>query len=255
MAKLQAVLIFVLFLSCINPVSASEDFTRPILIEKSDLPELPRILNKNNGKGIALIKVNVDEKGRTSDVALIRSTGLAPLDEFIVGWVKEWKFLPKIMNNKTVNGFTMISMRYDLAENRFEAPPVNDLTMTLPAPYQVLFTSETDREESSETKNLDGTIKPVNPIAISKIPPDIQNRNIAVGTAIIMDIDKSGHVIHIERPLAISDDSVWLWIEKELKKVQWLLPDNRPGVKIKIPMILETGLCKAEFGDAQLLSD
>ncbi|HPQ39574.1 MAG TPA: TonB family protein [bacterium] len=228
------------------------NFDKPILIEKSDVPEMPRVLVRSNAKGIALIRVSVDATGATEDIALVRSTGLKTLDDFIVQWVREWKFLPKLQDDQTVDGFTILSLRYDLAENRFEAPPVNELTMTLPEPYQRLWaatgpTPETDTGRMAVSSEI---VLPVVPIQITKIPPEIQNRSTLLGTALVFSIDSAGKVIHVDRPIALEDDVVWNWLVSQMELSEWPGDPGRSERCLEIPLIIDTSICKVDFGDA-----
>ncbi|MCD4652635.1 energy transducer TonB [bacterium] len=227
-------------------------FDKPILMEKSKLPKLSRVLKKSNAKGIVLVKVAVDPLGNTFGIDLVRSTGIQALDEFITDWIAEWKFLPKLKNNETVAGFTIISMRYDLSENTFETPPVNKLTMTLPEPFQKIWLSESEKSQSMDTHEGSDQVFPLVPLMITNIPPEVQQKNVSVNTTLCFLVGSEGHVLSINRPEFIDNDVVWRWLTTELKKTVWSTISDKYPVKIEIPFLLETSLCKVEFGEPRM---
>lgn len=254
--KKMSMLVSLLFIVLAVPVKGQNEihFDKPVLIEKSDVPELPRMIRKSNAKGIALIKVDVGDTGLTEDIQPVRSTGLKALDAFLISWIRDWKFLPKISGDETVDGFTIISIRYDLSENRFEAPPVNELTMTLPEAYQRLLSEDSPASVSGETEVVNDSldIQPLLDIRITKIPPEIQNRNIVAGTALNFVVNSSGEVVSIERPRAIEDDIVWDWLVKQFQQSLWPTDTEHSRRRLVIPLVMDTSVCKFDFGDAQL---
>jgi len=231
----------------------SADFDKPILVGKSELPKLPRALRGKNYRGLALIKVSVDSKGNTSDISLIKSTSLKSLDGFIIDWIEEWEFLPKLKDNKTVDGFTIITIRFNLAENSFETPPLNNLTMTLPEPYQLIYTMKSGEIQETDTGVDTNTVTPLKQLMISKIPLEIQQKNITLKTVIVISIDSKGHVLNIKRSSVFEDDQVWQWLFAQLKETAWPEASDIKVRQIEIPVILETSLCKIEFGKPRLI--
>ncbi|MBN1296564.1 TonB family protein [bacterium] len=247
--------------SMVHPVAAQTNdvaigFDKPMLMEKSDPPALPRSLLRSNARGIALVRVSVTATGTTELVELVRSTGMKPLDAFLVQWVTSWRFLPKLQDNRTTDGFTILSIRYDLADNRFEAPPVNELTMTLPEPFQILWQADPQRVDHADVRTPSDSweesyrIEPLVPPVIKRIPPEIQSSRISIGTVIVLSVDAVGRVVTVIRPRGIPDDRVWGWLEPEFEQSIWPPDSGRIMRRIEIPLILDTALCKVEIGGA-----
>lgn len=252
--RIYNVVLFSLLILCVCSVYAEESFDKPLLIEKSTVPELPRLLSKNPAKGIALVKVSVSASGDTTEVNLVRSTGIKPLDTFVAEWINEWKFLPKLVDNQTADGFTVISLRYDLSASQFVTPPVYELPLTLPEAYQTLWmTEDADNKAIQGTTPEEKTFDSGDSIKIDGIPPEIQSLNLAVGTVLHLSIDESGNVLNVKRPVSLRDDTAWAWIQESLMKTQWPKAPGKILRRLEIPMILNSSKCKIEFGEAKIV--
>lgn len=215
-------MVLLLFLTMFPvPLFGEDDqvFDKPLLIEKSDLPEIPKVLSKSRISGVALIRVSITDTGSIDDVGLIRSTGLPPLDKFLADWVTEWSFLPKLDNNKTCAGFTVVSIRYDLARNSFESPPVNTMAMILPEPYMKIFAEKDSKGDHKRNKRE--LINPVRGLKAESIPESLLSREIILETTVEIAVDRTGKVVWVTRPREVRDDDLWEWLSSEISLMEW----------------------------------
>ncbi len=229
-------------------------FDKPILIEKSDLPEVPKVLKKSNITGVALIRVTVSESGTIDDVGMVRSTNLSPLDKFLTGWVREWTFLPKLHQNETAPGFTIVSIRYDLARNSFESPPVNSLAMVLPEPYMRLWSGESAPKASSVVTSRMDSASPVRSLQTESIPDNLKQTGVVIDTVIEVKVGKDGKLNSIERPDTFDPDSLWEWLVKELKRMEWQVKTDSEIRIIRIPLKLNLQSGSIEIGECRYIA-
>ena len=105
------------------PLNAQESFSaKPLLIERPELPKIPRALKKSKAQGIIVLKAGISHEGRVTGTEMISPSGLKVLDEFVEEWVHHWHYFPRIENGAKVDGFTIVTIRYDLENQKFIAP-------------------------------------------------------------------------------------------------------------------------------------
>ena len=95
---------------------------KPLLIERPELPKLPKALKKSKAQGIIILKAMISVDGLVTNTEMINPSGLKVLDEFIEEWVHHWHYFPRIENGEKVDGFTIVTIRYDLENQKFIAP-------------------------------------------------------------------------------------------------------------------------------------
>ena len=166
----------------------TSELTKPVLIEQPDLPPIPPALNKSQGKGLVMIKAGVDDQGNVAETEMIKSSRMEILDRFILDWIKGFKYLPRLKENQTSSGFTIITVRYDLSEPSFKGPSPIRSSIQLPNDYVEKIV------EASTSEDTKTVVLPKKSLKLLSIPPAIQNLKIK-GTAVCkLKIDHEGHV-------------------------------------------------------------
>ncbi|MBN1879313.1 TonB family protein [bacterium] len=252
---IRSVIITLSVLLLLVPCLAQDEqvFDKPILIEKSELPDVPRVLKKSNITGVALIRVLVSKSGAIDDVGMVRTTGLSTLDNFLIDWVKEWSFLPKLQDNETASGFTIISIRYDLANNSFESPPVNSLTMILPEPYMKLFAATPlKRTKREKTEISPVTIIPIRSLDEVSIPEIFLQKGISLIIVPEVSVDSKGHCVDVHRPEGAGDDDVWEWLSTELLKMEWPPASDDAIRRISVNVVISPENGRLKIGECLL---
>ncbi|GEM_PF-6494120 len=104
-------------------VSASEmDWSKPVLIEVPEMPKLPSNMPNLKLKGTTTIRVEINDMGLISNSHTMMSTGSEKLDRCIHDWIKDWKYLPRLEDNRPVGGFSVVVINFDLQNQSFKAP-------------------------------------------------------------------------------------------------------------------------------------
>ncbi len=235
---------------CIQSPVSSDDtnpFEKPILMGRTELPKLPRSIRRSMAKGIIMVKAQVNDRGIVTTVDPIRSTGNDSLDEFVIEWVKEWTFIPKIMDEESMDSFTILTIRYDLSRNLFEAP----LPLNIPAqiPAAVILKMGAPEEDSQFTGPT-----PLEPLTVPAIPLEIQKLNISGETRLNLTVDQSGSVTAVgnipEKPL---NPQLKAWLAEYIITTKWdlsTLENPSSTTRIELPLKYNTAICKFSFGDA-----
>lgn len=139
-------------------VSATEmDWSKPVLIEVPDIPQLPSGMSNLKLRGMTTVKIEIDNMGLVSNSQTVASTGSEKLDRFIQAWIKDWKYLPRLQDDRPVSGFSMVVINFDLQNQSFHAPsPVTEAIQIPDVLVNVLV--QRDRVDSgSENSIVDGS--------------------------------------------------------------------------------------------------
>jgi TonB family protein len=124
MKKLSLIMMGLYFsLIPVTQVAAIDiDWSKPVLIEQTKIPTLPPGLLKLKFKGALTIRIEINEFGVVSGSQVVISSGSESLDRFVQGWVKDWRYLPRLKDDQPVGGFSMVVIKFDLNTQSFQAP-------------------------------------------------------------------------------------------------------------------------------------
>ncbi|GEM_PF-6669354 len=234
-------LIVTVFLLCTG-VSGDSD-SKIVLIKKPDPPKLPKVLRQNPAKGIVLMKVRLNLKGEVEHIEIIRSSTIDSLDDFLAVWVRNWVFIVDQPKDSSDAVYTVITIRYDLAEQRFETP------MTATSAMIVSEKATQSESVSTTVSTQEGlSVFPIEPLRITSIPPEIQNSNLKGGAVILCEIQPDGAVSSAIPERTDEMTEVHRWIIGYLKTTRWRFSGAVHAARLRIPVEYDTSLCKVSFG-------
>ncbi len=229
---------------CLHSTHVSGDAnSKLVLIRKPDPPQLPKVLKQNPAKGIVLMKVRLSLKGEVEHIEIIRSSTIDSLDDFLAVWVRKWVYIVDQPKNSADAIYTIITIRYDLAEQRFETPMTTTSAM-------IVSDNPAGNESagSEETAQSGLSVSPVTPLRISSIPPEIQTSNLKGEAVFLCEIQPDGTVGSAIPELGGDLTEVQRWIIGYLKTTRWHFPGDPHVVRLRIPIEYDTSLCKVSFG-------
>jgi protein TonB len=79
-------------------------------------PKYPRHARKMGWEGTTLLRVLVNQKGKTKFIEISRSSGFTTLDKAAIKAVKRWRFHPARSGNQSVESWVKIPIVFDLEE-------------------------------------------------------------------------------------------------------------------------------------------
>jgi len=79
-------------------------------------PKYPSHARKMGWEGTTLLRVLVNQKGKTKFIEISRSSGFASLDKAAIKAVKRWRFHPARSGDKSVESWVKIPIVFDLEE-------------------------------------------------------------------------------------------------------------------------------------------
>lgn len=82
--------------------------------QKNPPPEYPRIARRKGYQGTVILEVLVDQNGRVEDLRIFQSSGYPSLDDAASASVFKWAFLPGMRENKPVDMWVKIPVRFQL---------------------------------------------------------------------------------------------------------------------------------------------
>lgn len=131
-------------------VSATEmDWSKPVLIEVPEMPKLPSGMSNLKLKGMTTVRIEITDMGLISNSQTVTSTGSENLDRCIHGWIKDWKYLPRLENNRPVGGFSVVVINFDLQKQSFQAPsPITEAILIPDVLATVLLQSGQSKNKS-----------------------------------------------------------------------------------------------------------
>ena len=77
-------------------------------------PKYPALAIRRGYQGTVLLEVLVDKNGRVGDLQVFKSSGYPVLDKKALAAVKDWLFEPGMKENKTVEMWVRIPIRFQL---------------------------------------------------------------------------------------------------------------------------------------------
>ena len=86
--------------------------TAPVLIHKVD-PEFSEEARRARFNGVVLLRVIIDERGRTTQIEVLRQPGLG-LGERAVASVAQWRFRPGMRDGKAVSVWATVEVNFSL---------------------------------------------------------------------------------------------------------------------------------------------
>ncbi len=146
---------FFLWVSCASAIDV--DWSKPTLIGRPPLPEIPTLLKKSNQMGMVILKTEINANGIVKGNEIIKSTTSEHVEKFLVEWVRDWQFFPRLDNGEVKGGFTVITIRFDFSRDTVEAPPPLTDPVQIPnAVAQALATSNVPEaaRNADDTLNL-----------------------------------------------------------------------------------------------------
>jgi protein TonB len=81
-------------------------------------PKYPRHARKMGWEGTTLLRVLVNQIGKTKFIEISRSSGFATLDKAAIKAVKRWRFHPARSGDKSVESWVKIPIVFDLEESK-----------------------------------------------------------------------------------------------------------------------------------------
>ncbi|KAF0152184.1 MAG: hypothetical protein FD143_1281 [Ignavibacteria bacterium] len=101
MKKLIVYCCLVFIFGCTANQTSQKHSNLPILLEHSELPQIPRKLVNPDFR--LVVKMLVDEKGKVARAALINGSGDSYWDSLACLSIKKWKYEPASIDNQPVN--------------------------------------------------------------------------------------------------------------------------------------------------------
>jgi hypothetical protein len=239
------IFILILALNCGVILAQDTGIDKPVLIEIPKLPDLPAVFRQSNAKGTLLIKVQVTSMGDVDKVEFIKASSMKKLDNFVAEWVKMWKFLPRVTKTEAITTFSVLSIRYDLAEGKFETPPVLNAPMILP---ESLANQRSPEGITSSTNKKQAF--PRTPLKISEIPLDIQKLNLQGVIICTFTVNPKGTVLQVDLESEIKDFNILKWLKDYLLLTEWDIENiqqNSGECKIVVQIDINTAICKIKF--------
>src|ERR1043166_7184521 len=77
-------------------------------------PVYPPSSRRAGEQGTGMFRVLVDEKGRPSDVQVLKSSGFPRLDEAAIEAIRKWTFSPAMQNSQAVRSWTRVQVAFKL---------------------------------------------------------------------------------------------------------------------------------------------
>jgi TonB family protein len=116
------------------PVSLTAD--SGIAVLQRVMPRYPPESVRAGEEGGTILQVLVDEKGRASDVRVVRSSGYERLDDAAVSAVGMWKFAPSTQGALPVSTWGELELQFNLY--RYTVSRIVDAPLDLVPPGQIL---------------------------------------------------------------------------------------------------------------------
>ncbi|MEG1038956.1 MAG: TonB family protein [Pseudomonas sp.] len=91
---------------------------RPSFISPPPPPRYPSQARRRNQQGIVRVEVCLDERGKQLKLTLVRSSGVASLDQAALDAVTTWRFRPEIVDGRAVPSRVEIPIEFALTANR-----------------------------------------------------------------------------------------------------------------------------------------
>lgn len=77
-------------------------------------PVYPAGSRRDGEQGNGMFRVLVDEKGRPTEVQVLKSTGFPRLDEAAMTAIRRWAFKPAVQNSQPVKSWTRVAVAFKL---------------------------------------------------------------------------------------------------------------------------------------------
>ena len=161
-------------------------------------------------------------------------------------------FLPRIENGHAVPGFTLVSIRYDLATGRFDAPSPIDAPIELPDDFVSVLSDDSDSGKQEDR------IDPDEPLKIGSIPLEIQKKALKGECVLYLTLAEDRRANRIFWSSPMSDEQFRLWLEAYFRTVRWKpFPEKYRDRKcyIKVPVRYQTQICKIVFLEASIVEE
>jgi len=97
----------------LHTVGGAETFAQPNYL-KNPAPGYPEEARRNGQEGVVMLTVQVDSRGRASDVMVKSASGYPLLDQAALKAVQRWKFKPAKIGSVVVESQVEIPVRFTL---------------------------------------------------------------------------------------------------------------------------------------------
>jgi len=77
-------------------------------------PVYPPASRRAGEQGVGMFRVLVNEKGRPTDVQVLKSSGFPRLDEAAMAAIRKWTFSPAMQNSQAVQSWTRVQVAFKL---------------------------------------------------------------------------------------------------------------------------------------------
>ncbi|MGH8438196.1 MAG: energy transducer TonB [Pseudomonas sp.] len=91
---------------------------RPSFVSPPPPPRYPSQARRRNQQGIVRVEVCLDEHGKQLKLTLVRSSGVASLDQAALEAVTQWRFRPETVDGRAVPSRVEIPIEFALTANR-----------------------------------------------------------------------------------------------------------------------------------------
>ena len=80
-------------------------------------PHYPESARQDQQQGLVVLRVLISSEGRPIDIRIDRGSGFRALDTAAVAGVKRWSFIPATQNQKAIEAWITIPIRFRLDDN------------------------------------------------------------------------------------------------------------------------------------------
>ncbi len=235
-----------LFVLSVSVFAAGTD--KPILIDRPEVPPLPRVLKNSSVSGITLFRAKISQSGMVDEVAVIRSSGMEALDGFLSDWIRKWKFLPRVDNYDIQSSYTVITIRFDLANQLFKAPDVIRSAVAIPDSVAERISGNSSAMEKK------AYAQPA--LKVSEIPLDIQKLSLSGKCELVLTLDKDSRVSAVSFRHAPDSKRFLDWLKAKVLGTHWVLPEisgsSNAVMRLLVPVKFNTGLCRISFSGGEI---
>jgi protein TonB len=94
-------------------VLIQDQLEEPIYL-RNPPPTYPQVARRQGWEGVALLRVEINSRGRVESVELVQSTGHTILDDAALQAIRRWQFAPARFAGQAVSATVEIPIRFEL---------------------------------------------------------------------------------------------------------------------------------------------
>lgn len=147
MKKMAILFCLAFLLGCSSYQVEESNSSLPILLEHTELPQIPQRIVEPEFR--LVIKMLVNEKGRVTKAVLLNGSGLTDWDSLAINSIKKWKFEPARIKDKPVSIWLVQRVKV-----QFENPYYLALSLILCNSYDTALSVAAKLNEGSDFGEL-----------------------------------------------------------------------------------------------------